>query len=182
MKKLILFLIVAVSVNYAKAQKAPTLLPPKDRLIYDLAKPKLSLSADSLLKLKHNKKSFIITPSKPSRNNKTVYYSKMPVVKMPKSDSRMPVADVDMAKIARETPEYSGADIKALIDITIEAKLEASMASGRLEPITTKDLLKATKTHRASTLEWLASARNYALYSNESGLYDEILKYLKIKK
>lgn len=93
-----------------------------------------------------------------------------------------PVEDIDTAKVAKETPEYSGADIKALIDVAIEAKLEASMASGKLEPITTKDLLKATKTHRASTLDWLASARNYALYANDSGLYDDILKYLKIKK
>ncbi|HMF73484.1 MAG TPA: ATP-binding protein, partial [Flavitalea sp.] len=93
-----------------------------------------------------------------------------------------PVGDIDVKKIAKETNEYSGADIKAMIDIAVEDKLEASMASGKLEAITTKDLLKAARTHRASTLEWLSSARNYALYANESGLYDEILKYLKIKK
>ncbi|HTE24410.1 ATP-binding protein [Flavitalea sp.] len=93
-----------------------------------------------------------------------------------------PVAEIDTKKIARETDQYSGADLKALIDLAVEDKLEASMASGKLEPITTKDILKAIRSHKASTLEWLASARNYALYANESGLYDEILKYLKIKK
>jgi len=93
-----------------------------------------------------------------------------------------PVAEIDIKKIARETDQYSGADLKALIDLAVEDKLEASMASGKLEPITTKDILKAIRSHKASTLEWLASARNYALYANESGLYDEILKYLKIKK
>lgn len=93
-----------------------------------------------------------------------------------------PVGDIDVKKIAKETNEYSGADIKAMIDIAVEDKLEASMASGKLEAITTKDLLKAVRSHKASTLEWLSSARNYALYANESGLYDEILKYLKIKK
>ena len=93
-----------------------------------------------------------------------------------------PVGDIDSKKVARETNEYSGADLKALIDIAVEDKLGASMASGKLEPLTTKDLLKATRAHKPSTLEWLASARNYALYANESGLYDEILKYLRIKK
>ncbi|MET0244760.1 MAG: ATP-binding protein, partial [Flavitalea sp.] len=93
-----------------------------------------------------------------------------------------PVGDIDAKKIAKEINEYSGADIKAMIDIAIEDKLEASLASGKLETINTKDLLKAAKVHKPSTLEWLSSARNYALYANESGLYDEILKYLKIKK
>jgi len=93
-----------------------------------------------------------------------------------------PVGEIDIKKIARETEQYSGADIKAMIDIAVEDKLEASMASGKLEPITTRDLAKAVKTHKPSTLEWLASARNYALYANESGLYDEILRYLKIKR
>jgi hypothetical protein len=46
----------------------------------------------------------------------------------------------------------------------------------------TKDLLKAVKDHRSTTSEWFASARNYALYANETGLYDEILRYLKLKK
>jgi transitional endoplasmic reticulum ATPase len=56
------------------------------------------------------------------------------------------------------------------------------MKSGNIEPIKTKDLLKAVKKHRPSTKEWFASAKNYALYANDSGLYDDILNYLDIKK
>jgi transitional endoplasmic reticulum ATPase len=56
------------------------------------------------------------------------------------------------------------------------------MASGSIQPLNTKDFLKAAKQHKATTQEWFATARNYALYANESGLYDDILKYLKIKK
>lgn len=93
-----------------------------------------------------------------------------------------PVKDVDVRKVAKETPDYSGADIKAMIDIAVEDKLRESMASGNLQPLGTKDLLKAAKQHRPTTLEWFSSARNYALYANESGLYDDILKFLKIKK
>ena len=28
--------------------------------------------------------------------------------------------------------------------------------------------------------EWFSTARNYALYSNQGGIYDEILKHLKL--
>lgn len=93
-----------------------------------------------------------------------------------------PVKDIDARKLAQQTADYSGADIKAVIDIAIEEKLRESMASGSLQPLSTKDLLKAVKQHRPTTLEWFSSARNYALYANESGLYDDILKFLKIKK
>lgn len=93
-----------------------------------------------------------------------------------------PVAEVDVKKIARETNDYSGADLQAVIDIAVEDKLRESLSSGVLQPIGTKDLLKGVKAHRPTTLEWFASARNYALYANESGLYDDILKFLKIKK
>lgn len=93
-----------------------------------------------------------------------------------------PVGSIDVAKVAAATENYSGADLKAVVDIASEEKLQESMAKGAIQPIETKDLLKAVKQHRATTLEWLASARNYALYANESGLYNEILQYLNIKK
>ena len=93
-----------------------------------------------------------------------------------------PVDSIDAKKIVQVTDNYSGADLKAIIDIAIEEKLRESMEKGSIQLLQTKDLQKAVKQHRATTLEWLASARNYALYANESGLYDDILKYLKIKK
>lgn len=93
-----------------------------------------------------------------------------------------PVQDIDIAKIAQATAEFSGADLNAVIDIAVEEKLRVSLQSGKLDPITTKDLLFAIKKHKPTTLEWFASARNYALYANESGQYNDILEYLKIKK
>ncbi len=93
-----------------------------------------------------------------------------------------PVGEVDVKKIASVTDGYSGADLNAVIDIAVEEKLRESMSKGSIQVLTTKDLQAAVKQHRPTTSEWFASARNYALYSNESGLYDDILKYLKIKK
>ena len=93
-----------------------------------------------------------------------------------------PAVDIDTRKIASATADYSGADLTAIIDIAVEEKLWESISKGSVQPIHTKDLLNAVKKHQPTTKEWFASARNYALYSNESGVYDDILKYLKIKK
>lgn len=92
-----------------------------------------------------------------------------------------PAEKLDASAIAKLTPGYSGADLKALIDIATESKLEESLEKGSLQPITQKDITKAIKQHRATTAEWFSTARNYALYANETGLYDEILTYLNLK-
>ena len=93
-----------------------------------------------------------------------------------------PTANVDYAGVAKKTNEFSGADLQAVVDIAIEQKLQEAFKSGIPEPIGTKDLLKAAKKHKTSTRDWFNSARNYALYANDSGLYDDILTYLNIKR
>ena len=93
-----------------------------------------------------------------------------------------PIEDIDYPKVAGKIEHYSGADVDALIDIAIEAKLEASFADGIPQPLRTKDLLEAAKKHRASTQEWFMTAKNFALFANDSGLYDDILTYLKLNK
>ena len=93
-----------------------------------------------------------------------------------------PTGVVDLKKIAAVTADYSGADLNAIVDIAVEEKLRESMREGSIQPLNTKDFLKAVKQHKPTTAEWFATARNYALYANESGLYDDILAYLKIKK
>lgn len=93
-----------------------------------------------------------------------------------------PVKEVDRAKLAKKTEGFSGADLKAMVDTAVEGKLEVAVKTGIPEPLATKDLLSAAKKIRASTKEWFATARNYALYSNEGGVYDDILSYMGIRK
>lgn len=91
-----------------------------------------------------------------------------------------PVDDIDHEVIARKTDSFSGADLKAVLDVAIEHKLREAMKAGVPKPLTTKDLQTAAASVKASTREWFATARNYALYSNQGGVYDDILKYMKI--
>ena len=92
-----------------------------------------------------------------------------------------PSKDIDHNYIAKKAKEFSGADLKAVVDIAVEDKLREAMKKGVPSPLISKDLQKAMKRVKPSTKEWFATARNYALYSNQGGLYDDILAYLKIK-
>lgn len=93
-----------------------------------------------------------------------------------------PVAEIDVPLLAKRMEHYSGADIDAVIDIAIEKKLEDSFADGIPKPLDTNDLLHAVKKHKPSTQEWFSTAKNFALFANDSGLYDDILTYMKNNK
>jgi SpoVK/Ycf46/Vps4 family AAA+-type ATPase len=90
-----------------------------------------------------------------------------------------PIKDINYKKIAKHIKDFSGADINAMIDIAIEGILEKAIETNIASPITTLDLLNAVKQHKASTIDWFVTAKNYAMFANQAGLYDDILKYLK---
>lgn len=92
-----------------------------------------------------------------------------------------PVDKVNLANIAKRCPDFSGADLDAVIELAIEKKVEESLKKGSVTNLTEKDLMKAAKRMRPSTKEWFASAKNHAVYANQAGAYDDIIHYLKLK-
>jgi transitional endoplasmic reticulum ATPase len=92
-----------------------------------------------------------------------------------------PVEGIDYEHIAKKTEGYSGADLKNLVDVAIEGKLRQAMSRGVPEPLRTADLAAAAKGLKPSTHEWFSTARNYALFSNQGGLYDDVLDHLKLR-
>jgi transitional endoplasmic reticulum ATPase len=93
-----------------------------------------------------------------------------------------PVEDIDFLDLAKKTEGFSGADLAGMVDVAVESLLREVLHSNTEIPLRTKDLIKTLKTIRASTREWFSTAKNYVIYSNQSGLYDDVARYLKIKK
>jgi AAA+ superfamily predicted ATPase len=92
-----------------------------------------------------------------------------------------PQEKIDFNAVARATAEHSGADLKAVVDRAVETKLREAMRTGIPKPLTTADLLTAAKGVKPSTREWLSDARNYAMYANDGGQYDDLAAYLKLR-
>lgn len=90
-----------------------------------------------------------------------------------------PVAAVDLGKLVKATSGFSGADLAHVCDSAAEHALLDAARTGRARPIEQRDLEEALRQVRPSTLSWLQSARNVALFANEGGEYDELLAYLK---
>jgi SpoVK/Ycf46/Vps4 family AAA+-type ATPase len=90
-----------------------------------------------------------------------------------------PTDKLDLARIARETKHYSGADLEQIVKDAVESAMERMLESGNLEPITQDDLKRSAKGRKATTLEWFATAKNYATFSDVNQDYQIVLDYIK---
>ena len=89
-----------------------------------------------------------------------------------------PQDGVNLDPIAQATSGFSGADLVGLVEEACDFAIEESLESGEVAPIRQKHLAEAAKSRKPTTLEWLSQARNYAKYSNEGGLYDDVTAFL----
>jgi SpoVK/Ycf46/Vps4 family AAA+-type ATPase len=93
-----------------------------------------------------------------------------------------PAEGVDAEWIAAHTDGFSGADLAHLCESATELAMTDSLTSGTIRPLSTADFKRALKDVRASTRAWFDIARNYALFANEGGTYDELLAYMRTHK
>ncbi len=93
-----------------------------------------------------------------------------------------PVQGVDVKRLARDTPLFSGADLRALVDRGIDEAIEEALASDREPPLSMAHLERALAGTRPSTMDWLARARNYVEFANQSERYADVARFLKTKE
>ncbi|MBN2473803.1 MAG: AAA family ATPase [Pirellulales bacterium] len=91
-----------------------------------------------------------------------------------------PIESLDFDRLGKKAEGFSGADLRAIVDVAVEGKLREAMKLGVPKPLSTKDLLAAAKMLKPTTREWFSTARNYALYSNQGGIYDDVLRYMNL--
>jgi AAA+ superfamily predicted ATPase len=89
-----------------------------------------------------------------------------------------PCENIDYRLLARETELFSGADIENVIETATENVLEEILSTGDERKLKQEDLLKALKSARPSTIEWLRTISNYVKYANQSGVYSDVEAYL----
>lgn len=90
----------------------------------------------------------------------------------------LPIATLNYSKLAKETNDFSGADIKGVVDRVSEATIEAILESGEELKIDQESLLDEIIRTKATTLEWFSMAKNVVEYANENGIYDELASYM----
>ncbi len=90
-----------------------------------------------------------------------------------------PIGAVDLGDAARRTEGFSGADLRLVCDLASERATAGSTATGGHRPIGRPDLLAAIAETRPSTRSWFETARNYVMFANQDGEYDDVKAYLR---
>jgi transitional endoplasmic reticulum ATPase len=86
---------------------------------------------------------------------------------------------IDAKRLAKVTPLFSGADLVALVEAGIDEVIDEALDSEQEPPLRMDHLEDSLRTARPTTLDWLASARNYVEFANQAGRYDEVAKFLR---
>jgi AAA+ superfamily predicted ATPase len=93
-----------------------------------------------------------------------------------------PIDKIDFKWLAEKSAEFSGADLVHWFESAAELAMDDSLTRGRARPIGMNDFKKAMKEIKPSTRAWFEVARNYAMFANDGGTYDELLDYLRVHK
>ena len=90
----------------------------------------------------------------------------------------LPIETLDYVTFAKMSVDFSGADIKGVVDRVSEAVIEEILESGDDVKIEQEALVEEIKRTKATTLEWFSTAKNVVEYANENGIYDELALYM----
>lgn len=91
----------------------------------------------------------------------------------------LPAESFDLKGIVAKTERFSGADLKALVDHAAEQAMMQEMKSGKESAINLSMMLNALQELKPSTLEWLETAKNYANFGNQAGVYDDLVEFFQ---
>jgi SpoVK/Ycf46/Vps4 family AAA+-type ATPase len=91
----------------------------------------------------------------------------------------VPADGLDLKKLAAETPMFSGADLRALIERGVDKVIDEALTSGGEPPLDMRHLTEALAAVKPSTLDWLHRVRSYIEFANQSERYDDVAAYLK---
>lgn len=90
-----------------------------------------------------------------------------------------PLDKLDLVRISKDTKHFSGADLEQIVKDAVEGALERTLETGDIQPITQDDMRRSAKGRKATTLEWFATAKNYATFSDVNNDYGIVLDYMK---
>lgn len=93
--------------------------------------------------------------------------------------ARRPVEGINLARLARDTHGFTGADLAHLCESAAELAMIDSVRSGTPRMITMRDLTGALKQIRPSARPWFDMARNVVTYADPTGEYAELATYMK---
>lgn len=93
----------------------------------------------------------------------------------------VPTDGLELKTLAAQTPMFSGADLRALVERGVDRVIDEALETGTEPPLTPRHLAEVLPTVKPSTLDWLHRVRSYIEFANQSERYDDVAAYLKTR-
>jgi AAA+ superfamily predicted ATPase len=93
----------------------------------------------------------------------------------------VPSADLDLKALASQTPMFSGADLRALVEHSVDRVIDEALSSGDEPPVSMTHLTESLSQVKPSTLDWLHRVQAYVEFANHAERYDDVAKYLRTR-
>ncbi len=109
----------------------------------------------------------------------------------PDEDARRQVLDVllrevhadrlDSKRLAKELHLFSGADLRAVVELAVDEVIDEALDSGHEPPLRQEHLQRAAAAVRPTTLDWLQRAKDYVEFAGASEKYADVATYLRLR-
>ncbi|HEX4518175.1 MAG TPA: ATP-binding protein [Gaiellaceae bacterium] len=93
-----------------------------------------------------------------------------------------PAEGLDLGRISERTALFSGADLRGLVEQAIDLAIDETIETGIDRSLTGSEFDVVLKRFVPSTLEWIATARRYVEFANDTGRYDDVRDFLKSRE
>jgi AAA+ superfamily predicted ATPase len=93
----------------------------------------------------------------------------------------VPSADLDLKALASRTPMFSGADLRALVERSVDRVIDEALSTGGEPPVSMTHLTESLSQVTPSTLDWLHRVQAYVEFANHAERYDDVAKYLRTR-
>ncbi|HEY9062091.1 MAG TPA: ATP-binding protein [Pseudobacteroides sp.] len=182
-KPCILFFDEIDTIGYNRSKlSGDTMRPIIDQLLIEIEG--IDSSTDKLLIIGATNMPWDVDPAlrRPGRFDKSVFVpppdekARQTIFRLKMLDR--PCGPIDYGRLANCTELYSGADIENVVESAAEEVIIEIMSTGVERPISMSDLLNVIERTKPTTIEWLRTIKNYVLYSNQTGFYDDVQDYL----
>ncbi|MEM6994681.1 MAG: AAA family ATPase [Myxococcota bacterium] len=87
--------------------------------------------------------------------------------------------DLRLKRLVSDSSGFSGADLENLVESAVDEAIDESLDREEQVSVAWRHVEAARSEVRATTVEWLTTARNYARYANEGGRYDDVLEFIE---
>jgi transitional endoplasmic reticulum ATPase len=88
-------------------------------------------------------------------------------------------SDLNFPALARAMPRFSGADIDGVIELVKERAISHYMEHGNERPMSQSDFQAVIPKVKATTTEWLNTAKNLVKYAGADDSYKDVEQYLR---